>query len=102
MFIVNENNWVLYQKLLRSNPRGRRSLPHKCQLEVVDDAIDYRNAGQVVKSCSRFHTGWRILQNKKSKQGGMIISSFLNDLKKGIPVFQQEGKSTFQHRGKIP
>ena len=31
----------------------------------------------------------------------MIIFPIMNDLKKGKSVFQQEGKTTFQHRGKI-
>lgn len=42
---------------------------------------DVSNTGQVFTSCSRFHSRWRVIQNKKSKQWGMIIYGSLKNRK---------------------
>jgi len=57
------------------------------------------NAGQVVTSCPGFHPGWRILQNKKSKQGGMII---FGSLRNGKSIYRKGGKYPYHATGKCP
>lgn len=60
---------------------------------------DHGFIGQIIASRQDFQSGWRILQNKKSKKGGIIISNFLRN---GKTVYREGGKSTYQTTGKLP